>query len=278
MIYAGTLVSAEMTTDLIRQCVAVPEPTVLDIGCNDGTHTLQFLNAFENPRIHSFEPDPRAAARFRGRVGPCTNVSLYELALCDYHGEVTFYQSGGQPVDPRMGCQPEGWDCSGSIRKPKDHLAVYPWVTFDSTISIKTTTLDRWCAAQQIDGIDFIWMDVQGAEMDVFRGGAKALSRTRFIYTEYSNRELYEGQCTLSELLKHLKGFEPVLRLPNDVLLVNTHISQDSPATLRRLIRRRILEKHCAAALVRLRSSGRLLERNVRHFVRGLLGTAQRGH
>lgn len=65
-------------------------------------------------------------------------------------------------------------------------------------------------------------MDVQGAELDVFRGGKNALSKTRFIYTEYSNIEIYEGQATLPELLKHLKTFKITMRYKNDVLLKNT--------------------------------------------------------
>ena len=69
---------------------------------------------------------------------------------------------------------------------------------------------------------DSIKLDVQGAELDIFRGGKNALSKTRFIYTEYSNIEIYEGQANLPELLKHLKNFKIIIRYQNDVLLKNT--------------------------------------------------------
>ena len=117
---------------------------------------------------------------------------------------------------------PEGWDLSGSIKKPKLHLITHPSITFDQSITVKTSTLDDWCNDHSIEVIDFIWMDVQGAELDIFRGGKNALSKTRFIYTEYSNIEIYEGQANLPELLKHLKNFKIIIRYQNDVLLKNT--------------------------------------------------------
>lgn len=64
----------------------------------------------------------------------------------------------------------EGWDASGSIRKPKNHLADFPEVTFDEPITVQTMTLDTRCDENGIEAIDFIWMDVQGSEIDVIRG------------------------------------------------------------------------------------------------------------
>jgi len=120
---------------------------------------------------------------------------------------------------------PEGWDCSGSIRKPKNHLKVHPWCKFEKNIVIETKTLDTWCREQGIDRIDFIWMDVQGAEIDVIRGARNALKKTRYLYTEYSNKELYEGQLSLKQVLKELVEFDVVVRYPDDILLKNKNES-----------------------------------------------------
>ena len=215
------LSNSAISKELIREFVGRSDPVILDIGCNDGKHTAWFLEVFESPRIFSFEPDPRAAARFRAKIGQASNVELFEIALSDRNGDVTFYQSAGHRNEKQADKMPEGWDLSGSIRKPKEHLVVHPWIKFDRTITVKTAMLDAWCDEHAIEVIDFIWMDVQGAELDVLRGGTEALSKTRFIYTEYNNRELYEGQSGLRDLLKHLKGFEVVARYPRDVLLRN---------------------------------------------------------
>ena len=52
----------------------------------------------------------------------------------------------------------------------------------------------------QSDTIDFMWVDVQGAEDIVFTGAEKTLTRTRYVYTEYATN-LYEGQLNREQLL-----------------------------------------------------------------------------
>jgi len=227
---------SKITKELIRECVVKPDPTILEIGCNDGSHTFWFLEIFENPKVYCFEPDPRAIARFKEKVGQRPHVMLFEIAISDDNGETTFYQSDGQRDEKQFKTRPQGWDLSGSIRQPMDHLKVHSWVTFDNTITVKTAALDTWCKEHGIEVIDFIWMDVQGAEIDVFKGAMNALTRTRFIYTEYSNREMYKGQHTLKQLLNHLKNFKVLIRYPSDVLLRNKQLVSGPNKALRRLL------------------------------------------
>ena len=65
------------------------------------------------------------------------------------------------------------------------------------------------------------YLDVQGAESDVFKGGMNALAKTRFIYTEYSDVEQYEGQSSLQQLLSQLTNFKILIRYYGDVLFKN---------------------------------------------------------
>jgi FkbM family methyltransferase len=216
---------SEITAKDLRASAGRPDPLILEIGANDGGHTKWFLETFENPTIYCFEPDPRASARWRRNIGTRTNVRLFELAMSDRDGEITFYQSGGERDGAHTETMPDGWDLSGSIRKPKDHLLIEPGVTFESTIRVATTSLDRWADEHSIGAIDLLWMDVQGAERDVLSGGRRALARTRFLYTEYSEREMYEGQYTFKQLVKALPGFEVVTRYPADVRRRNTRLT-----------------------------------------------------
>jgi 2-O-methyltransferase len=215
----------QITKKFIAECVGKPNPHILEIGCNDGTNTLWFLEIFDNPKIYCFEPEPRAIKRFKEKVGDRANVSLSEMAIGASNGEITFYQSGGENPRNRRH-EAEGWDQSGSIRKPKEHLKVHPWVTFDRQIQVPMMSLDSWYEERQIQEIiDFIWMDVQGAEADVIDGGLTTLAKTRFIYTEYNNRELYDNQLNLDRLLAKLPNFEVVRRYPDDVLLKNKKLA-----------------------------------------------------
>jgi FkbM family methyltransferase len=208
---------SSITKEFIRQLVSSPNPTILEIGSHHGTHTLWFLDIFDSPQIFCFEPDPRASLRFKQNLENRPEISFYEYAVGDKNGETTFYMSSGRESELML----EDWDYSGSIRKPKKHLKVHPWCKFEKNIIVSTKTLDSWCQEEDINRIDFIWMDVQGAEIDVIRGGRNALKKTRYLYTEYSDEELYEGQLSLKQLLKELSDFEVVIRYPEDILLRN---------------------------------------------------------
>jgi FkbM family methyltransferase len=196
------------------------DPVILDIGCNDGTHSLMFLDVFPHARVYSFEPDPRAQTRFRAQVND-PRARLFEFAIGDSNGPVNFHMSDGAPNDQWRAGRPDGWDLSGSIRKPKEHSEVAPWCRFDREITVEVRRLDSWAEEEQIQRIDLIWADVQGAEIDLIRGAERVLAKTRFFYTEYSNRELYEGQVNLRQLMKMLPQFELVRRYPADVLFRN---------------------------------------------------------
>jgi len=209
-----TVAPSRITDKELVRFINKDNPVILDIGCNDGTDTLRFLNLFKNARIYCFEPDPRARKRYESKVVD-SRAKLFNCAISDIDGMTDFYMSDGREK------YPEGWDLSGSIRKPKLHLELYPWCKFNKTIRIQTKKLDTWCMEEGIDSIDFIWADVQGAEVDLIRGAATSLARTRFLYTEYSNLELYAGQINLPKMIKLMPNFKLARKYPNDVLLKN---------------------------------------------------------
>jgi 2-O-methyltransferase len=213
---ARGLTKIPLTHEAIAALVGKQDPTILEIGSNDGADTLALLRVMPQAKIYCFEPEPRAVARFKKRLDlqQLDNVRLFEIAVSDQTGEAKFYSSDSVDL-------PEGWDLSGSIRRPKNHLKEYRWIKFEKTISVDTCRLDDWCAETGVKHVDFIWMDVQGAEQDVIKGASKILQETRFLYTEYSNNELYEGQLSLNRLLTLLPSFELVARYPADVLLKN---------------------------------------------------------
>jgi FkbM family methyltransferase len=207
-----------LSQEAIAALINKPNPTILEIGCNDGRDTLAFLRAMPQAQMYCFEPDPRAIARFKRQLGSSLkSVRLFELAICNQTGPIDFHMSDG-------GDLPGGWDQSGSIRRAKNHLEEHPWVKFERTITVDACRLDDWCIQHGVIEIDFIWMDVQGAEGDVIAGASRTLRKTRFLYTEYSNDELYENQISLKELRSRLPRFEVITRYPNDVLLRNTAI------------------------------------------------------
>ncbi len=202
------------------------DPVILEIGANCGQTTIDFIKYFPKSTIHCFEPDPRAIKKFK-KIINSPNVYLHEIAIGNINGYVTFHQSaGGESIEP------EGWDQSGSIRAPKAHLEMFPWVRFDNKIDVQIMRLDDWAAVNNINDVDFIWADVQGAEVDMIYGALETLKKTRFIYSEYYNNECYDGQITLDQMYELLNQFLILARFDNDVLLENIFANKKLPSEL----------------------------------------------
>jgi len=105
-----------------------------------------------------------------------------------------------------------------------------PWghgcriLKFENQVEVAITTLDLFFEKYELSLVDFIWMDVQGAELDVIRGGAKALKSVRYLYTEYDDGGLYDGGATLSEISRSLPDFTLLKRYAEDALFVNKNL------------------------------------------------------
>ncbi len=75
-------------------------------------------------------------------------------------------------------------------------------------IPISTRTLD---SIDEIVHLDYLKIDIQGGEMDVFKHGRQKLAQTVAIQTEISFMPLYENQPTFAEIDAELRsqGFVP---------------------------------------------------------------------
>jgi FkbM family methyltransferase len=111
-----------------------------------------FLREMPKSRIFCFEPEPRAIRKFKKRISSA-NVTLFECAVGDQNGVVTFNQSDGEGAS-------KDWDQSGSIRKPKLHLETWPMVKFEKQIEVPIVRLDDWALDKNFGTIDLIWADV----------------------------------------------------------------------------------------------------------------------
>lgn len=206
--------------DYLKSLLGGRAKVILEIGANDSTDTRRLLDAFPTAVMHCFEPEPRAYALWCELI-VSDRATIYPFAIGAVDGPVEFHQSSGAPPG-REEEFPDGWHYSGSIRKPKAHLDQHPWCLFDSTIEVEGFSLDSWSEQHGIGVVDFIWADVQGAEGDLVRGGMRTLSNTRFLYTEFDNEELYEGQLPLDAILQLLPKWRVERTYKHDVLLRNT--------------------------------------------------------
>jgi len=213
--------------DILEFIKNTPIQTFVEIGAHFGTESEKFREMHPTARIVCFEPDPRNLDMLAKR-GIDKIAEIHPHAISNVNGIQTFYLSGGdvgsvdQNIDKLL--QDNDWSCSSSLKKPTGHLHLHRWVTFNNNVDVSCIRLDDFEPLKN-SIIDFMWVDVQGAEDLVFSGAKDTLKRTKYVYTEYCNCQLYEAQLNLPGIL-NLFGPDWILvhDFGGDVLLQNTHL------------------------------------------------------
>ena len=149
------------------------------------------------------------------------NLIPFELGLSSKKGEATFYVSSGKPPnkDTPDDNSTEFGNKSSSLFKLGKTKEVHPWLKFKKSITIKTETLDHFCEDNNITNIDFIHMDVQGAELLVLEGANNMISKINTIWLELEKIALYEDQALKTDIETYLikNNFECILNKVNHI-------------------------------------------------------------
>ena len=203
---------------------------VIEIGAHIGTDTERLLEYVKSGKMYSFEPDPRNIGILRERLKD-KNIEIVQCAVGGKNGTAEFNLSSGKPpYEDEMLNTTEQHTASSSLKKPKAHLERFPWCKFEDKVQVDVVTLDSFFKdrLKPDEIIDIIWADVQGAEIDMINGGKNILERTRYLFTEFYNNELYEGQVNLDTLIASLPGkWNACLVLGDEVLLQNNKYSTE---------------------------------------------------
>jgi FkbM family methyltransferase len=137
-----------------------PGMTVLDIGAHKGLYTL--ISSFQvgrNGRVLAFEPSPRERKRLKQHLhlNLYHNVAVFDLALGESAGRADLFVVQGTET----GCN--------SLRPPDVKQPV-------QAVSVPVRSLDEVLHECQISAVDFIKLDVEGAELSVLKGAAQLLN------------------------------------------------------------------------------------------------------
>jgi FkbM family methyltransferase len=82
-----------------------------------------------------------------------------------------------------------------------------PLVNLDYTTTVETQSLDAVCQSENIKRIDFLQVDVQGADLEVLKGAEQMLAQGVIaIQTEVEFAALYQGQPLFAEVDQYLRS------------------------------------------------------------------------
>lgn len=179
-----------LTPDNLKEKYNLEIKGVLHIGAHIG----QEYKTYQKMGIQNlifFEPMKSTFQRLKENVGE--NAILINSALGNIEGEIEMFTETAN----------EGQ--SSSILKPEYHLIKYPFISFNGKEKIKITKLDNYLEYK--DNFNFINIDVQGYELEVFKGGSIFLNNIDYIVTEVNKAKLYENCALIEDLDDFLGGY-----------------------------------------------------------------------
>lgn len=159
-----------------------------------GAHYGQEYQIYKNKGIKNlmyFEPIEKNFAVLKENVG--SDSICYKMAL------------GNENKKVKMFVETANQGMSSSILEPKHHLVQYPHIVFDQEEEVDM---------KKLDDIEFdrkkynmINIDVQGYELEVFKGAKETLNNIDYIITEINNTDLYVNGALISELQEFLSSY-----------------------------------------------------------------------
>jgi FkbM family methyltransferase len=134
--------------------VCKPANIIFDVGANVGAFATVMARLGRGASVFCFEFSPETAEQLRRNIkaNNLSNVSVHQVALSDKGGTALF---------------------SNSQRDSATNALVS--VPSETSISVQTATLDSFLSEHGISEVDFVKIDVEGAEPLVLRGAKQSL-------------------------------------------------------------------------------------------------------
>jgi len=165
---------------------------VLHVGAHFGEEYLSYIDNGIS-RVVFIEPLEENFQVLKDRFGAVDDVKLINKGAGSEKKELKMYRASNNLV-------------SSSVLKPKRHLTQHPDVLFDDGKTV--IEIDR--IDNMLDDIipyNFMNVDVQGYELEVFKGAGKFLDLVDFIMTEVNRDEVYEDCAQVEEIDEYLSKY-----------------------------------------------------------------------
>ncbi len=168
---------------------------VLDVGAHHGWFFHCWLDWCPEAEVYAFEPTPKSFNRMFELYGHDPRVHLFQLGV------------GAEPGEGKLNVL-EDSQVSNSFLKPQQStwdVIEYKTGTV-SSYPVSVTTLDGFCAEENIPGIYLLKIDVQGFELAVLEGSMNILPSVDYVFVESGIRRLYEGAPSFADVFLFMES------------------------------------------------------------------------
>lgn len=166
---------------------------VLHIGAHWGEEAELYAKQGVKNMIF-FEPIKSNYYKLLAALPKDNRIRTFNMALGNSEGYMTMYVETWN----------KGQSCS--LLEPELHLTQYPHITFDDKELVKVDRLDNIAFDRTV--YNMINIDVQGYELEVFKGATETLHFIDIIYAEVNRDEVYKGCARVEQLDSFLAGWD----------------------------------------------------------------------
>lgn len=181
-----------------QRLVRSPAPVIFDVGAHVGQTSLHYRQLFPAARLFAFEPFPPSYAKLASALSGDSAAASFPLAFSDVVGTRHLHVNPSEATNSLLPTDPEAAQVWGTgLLESRDR------------IEVRTDTVDAFCHDHQLEQIDILKIDVQGAEFDVLRGAAGMLGghRIGLVYFELIVATTYAGQRQPHDYLRLMDEF-----------------------------------------------------------------------
>ena len=178
--------------------------TILDIGGHIGLNAVLFARLAHKGKVYVFEPAPNTFNIINDtvRINKLQDrVTVTQQAVSNNSGSTFFYMADSNLAD----------NANSLIHHRLDKKL--------KKIEVQLTTIDEFIAANNIKKVDFIKMDVEGAELDALKGGIGCLKTYKPKMTlGLHPTPIKQKGDSLEEIYDLLVDCKYVIKLDNKIL------------------------------------------------------------
>jgi FkbM family methyltransferase len=172
-------------------------PVIIDCGSNIGVSVLYFKKIYPNAKIIAFEPDPDNYELLLKNIeiNNLKDVITYNLALSDMSGDIDLFYESDKSSTIGNTTTPQWGDRKDFVKR-----------------TVKADKLSNYLVDNEVD---FLKLDVEGAEYLVFEDIKKSLTKVKNIAFEYHHINTSEDMEKYNSIIKLLNDNGYILNIKN---------------------------------------------------------------
>ena len=210
---------------LTKILITKSEPVIFDVGANKGQSITRYKKLFQNPIIHSFEPNIDEVNILKQKYINDKNLYLNNVAVGDKKGKLEFNinaLSGHSSFNNLIPNTTWIKKRSNSIKTDHNNYTI-------KKVNAEIITLDDYVNEKNLKNIDILKIDTQGFEDKVLLGAQNLLknNRIKLIQLELIFSEIYESPLQIYDVEKNLIPYNyKLFGISNSGNLISNYIYQ----------------------------------------------------